>query len=399
MPPRLLYSISHPAKSRVLTTQRARKTQYDFGGEFHPHLQRNGNAEKARLPLEVDVDSGGRNGQFLFPCNGLTAQTIPQGSGGTPSMEITLLSSQQLSWGCCLTTLTMSTNHKLTAHVADKETLLITVIVVTLSNEQNGETEGQNAPSSNSPVNSLGNSHFKRWKRIDRPWKYFRNTCQRRYICRCRVNLESVPSKLQDTGAILRQWAMQTRPLSNWVLRACAYESAKQKDIGNSCEGFRQLFGKGRLFGRPFLKTNPQELSTRCIYPENSWTTQRMCQSKKHCLSQLLPNTFSATYEEHSMNNNDPNRVPFWKPCNGKKCILFYTLDLGWDDIGIFLSNFWNLYYTCYEIIYPWTVAGLLTGAVLSKLPHPNGLGSSSTLQGARLENFLRFESFKRSWL
>ena len=27
-------------------------------------------------------------------------------------------------------------------------------------------------------------------------------------------------------------------------------------------------------------------------YPENSWTTQRMCQSTKHCQSQLLPNTF-----------------------------------------------------------------------------------------------------------
>ena len=35
-----------------------------------------------------------------------------------------------------------------------------------------------------------------------------------------------------------------------------------------TCEGFWRLFGKGRMFGRPFFKTNPQELSTLCIYPK-----------------------------------------------------------------------------------------------------------------------------------
>ena len=51
------FSIFHPAKRRVLTTQRARKTQYDFGCECHPHLQRLGNTKRARL-LEVDVYLG-----------------------------------------------------------------------------------------------------------------------------------------------------------------------------------------------------------------------------------------------------------------------------------------------------------------------------------------------------
>ena len=37
------------------------------------------------------------------------------------------------------------------------------------------------------------------------------------------------------------------------------------------------------------------------------------------------------------------------------------------------------------------TVAGMLTGAVLSELAHPNGfgLGFSTTLQGARLESYM----------
>ena len=46
-----LLSNCHPAKRRVLTTQRARKTQCDFSGEFHPHW-------RARLLLEVDIHLG-----------------------------------------------------------------------------------------------------------------------------------------------------------------------------------------------------------------------------------------------------------------------------------------------------------------------------------------------------
>ena len=38
-------SMHRPAKRRVLTTQRARTAQYDFGGECHPDLQRLGNTE------------------------------------------------------------------------------------------------------------------------------------------------------------------------------------------------------------------------------------------------------------------------------------------------------------------------------------------------------------------
>ena len=33
------------------------------------------------------------------------------------------------------------------------------------------------------------------------------------------------------------------------------------------------------------------------------------------------------------MNNNDIYCGLFWKTCNGKKCMNFCTLDLGWDDI------------------------------------------------------------------
>ena len=62
-----------------------------------------------------------------------------------------------------------------------------------------------------------------------------------------------------------------------------------------------------------------------CVSTRELLNNQRMCQSKKDCLFQLMPKIFHpATYEEHSINNHDLNRVLFWKPCNGKKCINSY---------------------------------------------------------------------------
>ena len=65
------------------------------------------------------------------------------------------------------------------------------------------------APSSSSPVNR------------GRPTKSSgsasghettRNTCQRHYVRRCSVNLESIPSKLEATSAVLRQQPCKLNP-------------------------------------------------------------------------------------------------------------------------------------------------------------------------------------------
>ena len=88
------------------------------------------------------------------------------------------------------------------------------------------------------------------------------------------------------------------------------------------------------------------------------------------------------------MNNHDLIRPLFWKTCTGKKCINVYTLDLGVKWYQKASSWATSETYTCYKISYSWIVACMLTGAVLSKLPHPNGfgLGFRSTLQGAHAE-------------
>ena len=87
---------------------------------------------------------------------------------------------------------------------------------------------------------------------------------------------------------------MQTQPLSNCMLLACAYQSARQRSMGiaeKTCEGCWRLLGKGRLFARPFFKTNPQELSTLCIYPK-----QLLKHTKNVSINKTLSITTHAQY-------------------------------------------------------------------------------------------------------
>ena len=88
---------------------------------------------------------------------------------------------------------------------------------------------------------------------------------------------------------------MQTQPLSNCMLLACAYQSARQRNMGiarNLAKALDNYLAKEGcledLFSKQILRNYQPCVST----PNNSWTTQRMCQSKKRCLSQILPTTF-----------------------------------------------------------------------------------------------------------
>ena len=171
------------------------------------------------------------------------------------------------------------------------------------------------------------------------------------------------------------------------------WPKGKAKENGHcqkTCEGFWQLFGKRRLFGRPSFKTNPQELSTLCIYPENSWKPQRTCQSKK-----ILSISTVAQYFVLQLRRNIPltNMTSimfcFSKHAMERKCINSHTgLGEGW----YWRASPWTTSetYTCFKKQSTLELWQVLTGAVLSKLPHPNGfgLGFSSTLQGARLESY-----------
>ena len=74
------------------------------------------------------------------------------------------------------------------------------------------------------------------------------------------------------------------------------------------------------------FQTNPQELSTLCIYPIKLLNTTKNVSINKTLAISTLPQCFyPATYEEQPMSNNDAAMFCFGKRGTGKKCINSYT--------------------------------------------------------------------------
>ena len=134
-----------------------------------------------------------------------------------------------------------------------------------------------------------GHSTSQTWLEMDRcrlPWS--RRLPSRFLEGRCNIKHQLM---LETSYLVMETHASST------PVQLCATCLCLPKSKGKKQRHCKKKYCKGRMFGRPFFKTNPQELSTLCIYPENSWTTQRMCQSTKYCLSQILPTFFSCSFE------------------------------------------------------------------------------------------------------
>ena len=108
---------------------------------------------------------------------------------------------------------------------------------------------------------------------------------------------------------------MQTRPCPSVCYLHVLTKAQRKMGIAKkkSCQGIGRLFGKGRMFGTPFFKTNPEELSTLCIYP-----IKRLNNTKNVSINKILSITNLATIfilqlwrniPLTSINNNDIHRV------------------------------------------------------------------------------------------
>ena len=84
-----------------------------------------------------------------------------------------------------------------------------------------------------------------------------------------------------------------------------------------------------KVIWKTYFQTNAQELSTLCIYPKQLLNNTKNVSIKTLSITYLAHNFYPATYEEHPINNHDPDRVLFWKSCHewilgyGKKCRIF----------------------------------------------------------------------------
>ena len=164
---------------------------------------------------------------------------------------------------------------------------------------------------------------------------------------------------------------MQAQPLSNCVLRACAYQRARQRNMGIAKKKMPRLLTtiwQRRAVWKTLFQNKPSGTINPVYLPQNSWTTQRMCQSTKHCLVQLLPNTLSCnlwgtSHEQqwHLLWSILENMQ--WKEMHE---LLYFGLGVGWHwKASAWTSETWNLHKPT-KIINSSTVAGTLTGVLLN---------------------------------
>ena len=151
-------------------------------------------------------------------------------------------------------------------------------------------------------------------------------------------------------GNILSYLVMETHanltPVQVYATCMCLpkRKAKKHGHCQKSCQGFGQLFGKGRLFGRPLFQTNPQELSTLCIYPK-----QLLKHTKNVSINKTLSITTHAQYVL-SCNLGGTSHEQSWpQSCSVLEIMqwkeMHQLLHRTWGGMilkGIFLNNFWD---------------------------------------------------------
>ena len=137
---------------------------------------------------------------------------------------------------------------------------------------------------------------------------------------------------------------MQTQPLSKCMLLACADQSARQRNMGiarNLAKALDNYLAKEDCL-EDIFSTNPQEVSTLCIYP-------RTPEQHKECVNQqntVSHNSCPIFFILPLMRNIPLTTMTFIVFCFGKRAMqrnastfILWT----WGRMllkGIFLSNF-----------------------------------------------------------
>ena len=283
----------------------------------------------------------------------------------------------------------MPTNHELTTHVADKETLLKNCHY-TLE----GKTEKPWGQHLLQIVLSTVwvKTRKKRWKRIIRPWKYKKHMSEALHL--------QVPGQSGKHS----QWA-QTRQChpAPWKLNPCpsvcylhALTKAQgkwtwslPKNLAKALDNYlaKEGYLEDIFSNKPSGTINPVYLPQTT--PEEY--KERVIQKNTVCLNSC-PKNYPATSKEHPISNHDLDRVQCWKTRSGHVGTLTNIVPSAHSDVMVsFSEGAMSLKRT---LLNGDRYAHCLTGAVLLQLSYPDRFdwSFSSTLQGARLESFLWFD-------
>ena len=115
-------------------------------------------------------------------------------------------------------------------------------------------------------------------------------------VSSCSDDFECIPSKVETTSSVLRQWAIKTQPLSNCVLRACAYQRARQRKMGiakkNLAKALDDYLAQEGCLEHPFSKQILRNYQPCVSTPKTPEHHKERVNQKKHCQSQLMPTIF-----------------------------------------------------------------------------------------------------------
>ena len=110
------------------------------------------------------------------------------------------------------------------------------------------------------------------------------------------MTLNAFPVKLETTSSVLRQQPSKLNPCRNvCYLYVLTKEQGKETwalPIKKLAKAFDDYLAKEGCLEDPFSKKILRNYQPCVSTPDNSWTIRRMCQSTKHCLSQMLPIIF-----------------------------------------------------------------------------------------------------------
>ena len=183
--------------------------------------------------------------------------------------------------------------------------------------------------------------------------------------------LETRSQQTQSHGCHPAPRAIKTQPLSNCVVRACAYQRTRQRKMGiakqNVAKALDNYLAKEGCFEDPFSKQILRNYQPCVSTPKTPEHHKERVNQKKHCQSQLMPNTFI---------------LQLWRniPLTIMTLIVFCLEIMQWKEYASILTQDLErhlLELTLEPSHETWLKkAQLLICTVLPQQPNPNGCSS-----------------------
>ena len=160
--------------------------------------------------------------------------------------------------------------------------------------------------------------------------------------CNCNIKHQLM---LETSYLVMETHANST--LSKCMLLACAYQSARQRNMGitkKSCQGVWQLFGKGRLLGKPIFKQTLRNYQPLRVHPKQLLNNTKNVSIKKTLsLTTHAQNSILQLWRKIPRTTMTSTVVYSGKHAMERNAWTFVLWTWGGMTLKGICLNFWNL--------------------------------------------------------